>query len=726
MWWRRAVSLTGAAADHRLALPRKDIAALARAIHHEVRGLVSGKPYRATTNTFARAVAKDLFANRRRGVLVAGPGQPDEVHDLVHITNAFLDNYSMFRFTTGPSLSQPSHAEAIAALAADLSSGKVETLLVLGGNPAYNAPADLGFGEAVSKAATSIHLGLYRDETSRLCTWHVPQTHFLEAWGDSLSDVEVRTYGVAQPLIEPLYGGKSATEVLALILGMEAARSDAFVRQTFEHDYGLDNEQRWRRTLRDGVIQDQLDSQIHIAEHSELPVDPPSGDPPTIPTPSIKNGELEIIFLPDQKVYDGRFANNGWLQELPDPITALTWDNAAMMSPATAKVLGVKSEDVVKLKYEGREVEAPVLVVPGQADGTVAVTLGYGRTAAGKVGGSVADGIPPVGFNAYLLRTSKAMDFGTGLTVEPTGRTHRLAVAQETFGIDAIGVAMKTQRIPVLVREATLAEYKKKPDFAQKMVEHPPLKSLWKEHVYEGRRWGMTIDLSKCIGCGACVVACQAENNIPIVGREQVLRGRQMQWLRVDRYFRGDPANPRAAFQPVACHHCEMAPCEEVCPVAATTHDSEGLNVMVYNRCVGTRYCSNNCPYKVRRFNFFNYHKEFADKANEVTKMAYNPEVTVRSRGVMEKCTYCLQRIAHAKIAAKNQRRPLRDGEIRTACQQTCPTQAIVFGDLAEQGSAVARAAADDRAYHLLAELNTKPRTAYLARIRNPNPELET
>jgi molybdopterin-containing oxidoreductase family iron-sulfur binding subunit len=406
-------------------------------------------------------------------------------------------------------------------------------------------------------------------------------------------------------------------------------------------------------------------------------------------------------------------------------MTRLTWDNAALMSPATAEKLGVKSEDVVRLKYEGRELEAPVYVMPGQADGTVALPLGYGRTAAGKVGGSLADGIPPVGFNAYLLRTSKAMDFGTGLWVEPTGRKHALATAQEQFAIDAVGLAARLKRVPELVREATLAEYKKDPKFARKLVEHPPLRSLWQPPGYTGHRWGMTIDLSKCIGCGTCVVACQAENNIPVVGKERVLAGRQMQWLRIDRYFRGPAASPQVVFQPVACQHCELAPCEEVCPVAATVHSAEGLNVMVYNRCVGTRYCSNNCPYKVRRFNYFNYHKDLEDPANEVAKMANNPDVTVRSRGVMEKCTYCVQRIERAKIEAKNERRPLADGQIKTACQQACPTQAITFGDLADATSAVAHCAAADRAYAMLAELNVKPRTAYLARIRNPNPELE-
>ncbi len=597
----------------------------------------------------------------------------------------------------------------------------MQTLLILGGNPAYNAPVDLDFGGKLAKAPTTIRLSLFRDETSRLCGWHIPQAHFLEAWGDAY-DACLGTESLAQPLIEPLHGGKSAIELLALVLGTEAASSESLVRQTFG---GTD--EAWRQALHDGG-----------KNGSFAVVNWPTGpaftapQPPKIPTPTIANGQLEIIFCPDAKVYDGRFANNGWLQELPDPMTRLTWDNAAMMSPATAEKLGVRSQDVVRLKYQGREIEAPVYVMQGQADGTVALPLGYGRTAAGKVGGSTADGVPPVGFNAYLLRTSKAMDFDTGLTVEPTGRTHELATVQDHFAIDTVGLRERIKRVPELVREVTAGQNPLTPGPSPTRGEGrdgpgpSPEKgegkneALWQEPTWTGPRWGMTIDLARCIGCGACVVACQAENNIPIVGRERVLRGRQMQWLRIDRYFRG----PRAVFQPVACQQCELAPCEAVCPVAATTHGAEGLNDMVYNRCIGTRYCSNNCPYKVRRFNFFNYHKDMEDPANDVLKMAYNPEVTVRSRGVMEKCSYCIQRIKHAEIEAKNARREVKDGEIKTACQQACPTQAIIFGDLSDKQSAVARSAADPRSYIILAELNTKPRTLFLARIRNPNSEL--
>jgi molybdopterin-containing oxidoreductase family iron-sulfur binding subunit len=439
----------------------------------------------------------------------------------------------------------------------------------------------------------------------------------------------------------------------------------------------------------------------------------------------IENGKLEIVFRPSPAIYDGRFANNGWLQEMPDPLTRLTWDNAAVMSPAMAAKLGVEHGTLVKLKFKGRHLEIPAYILPGQADGAVAVALGYGRTAAGLVGGSAADGVPGVGADVYRLRTSDAMYFGTGLSVEPTGKKYQLAAVQDHFTIDRIGMKGQQQRLGELVREATLEEYKKYPDFAKRVVHHPPLESLWQEHQFEGHRWGMTVDLAKCTGCGACVIACMAENNVPVVGREQILRNREMHWLRVDRYFRGGADNPQIVFQPVACQQCEMAPCEAVCPVAATVHSKEGLNDMVYNRCVGTRYCANNCPYKVRRFNFFNYHKQYEEARNEILKMAANPQVTVRSRGVMEKCSYCVERIQSVKIAAKNARRPIEDGEIKTACQQVCPAGAIIFGDVSDKRSAVAQTKAGNRSYEMLAELDVKPRTSYLARIRNPKAELE-
>jgi molybdopterin-containing oxidoreductase family iron-sulfur binding subunit len=438
----------------------------------------------------------------------------------------------------------------------------------------------------------------------------------------------------------------------------------------------------------------------------------------------LKNGQLEVLFRCDRSVFDGRFANNSWLQELPDPITKLTWGGAALIGPTTAEMLGIPNESLVDLKIGDRQVRIPVCVQPGQAPGTVELPLGYGRWAAGKVGGDVPE-IEPVGVDVYPLRTTTTMDVAPGATIVPTGQTYRLAGTQDHHAIDAVGREATEKRAKTLIRQTTQEHFEKHPDFAQHEVEHPPLKSLWQDRQYEGHRWGMSIDLSKCIGCSSCVVACQAENNIPVVGRRQVINGREMHWLRVDRYFRGEPDNPEVAYQPLPCQQCELAPCEQVCPVAATVHSHEGLNDMVYNRCVGTRYCGNNCPYKVRHFNFFNYHKEFENPENEIAKMKYNPQVTVRSRGVMEKCTYCVQRIQAAKIVSKNTGKPIRDGQIRTACQQVCPTGAIVFGDLANDYSEVSLLQGSARAYAILAELNIRPRTIYLAKIRNPNPKLK-
>jgi molybdopterin-containing oxidoreductase family iron-sulfur binding subunit len=647
---------------------------------------------------------------------MAGPRQPPEVHAAVHRINAALGNVGQtLAYTADPEPDRPSHVEAIRALAADIAAHKVDTLVILGGNPAYDAPADLGLADALGSVAVRIRLGPYEDETSARSMWYLPQAHFLESWGDARS--YDGTYSIQQPLIEPLHGGHSAIELLALLLGDAQPKAEQLVRATFKQIAGdKDFEARWSQSLQDGLL-----AGSRWPQETPKLVEPGRVEPSP---PAAGDQAWEIVFCQDASVYDGRFANNGWLQEMPDPMTRITWDNAAVMSPATAHTLGVSDNTLVRLKYAGRQCELPVYVMPGQADRSIAVALGYGRTAAGQVGG-IRGTVESVGGNVYALRTSRAMDFDVGLSIEPTAATHVLAVVQDHHAIDAVGYAARAERAGELVREATLAHYREHPDFARHVVEQPELKSLWDEKAAEGRRWGMTIDLSKCIGCNACVVACNAENNVPIVGRERVLRGREMHWIRVDRYFKGDPQDPQAVHQPVACQQCEMAPCEQVCPVAATVHSKEGLNDMVYNRCVGTRYCANNCPYKVRRFNFFNYHKNLEDSGNEVLKMLYNPEVTVRQRGVMEKCTYCVQRIQAVKIHAKNEGRPIVDGEIRTACQQVCPAQAILFGDLADANSAVAKAQADSRAYGMLAEMNFRPRTMYLARIRNPNPELE-
>ena len=745
-------TLTGTMADHRLRLRSGQVAAFTGTLEHEISaslreraregGSATGGPIKkekpgvaagankanaassgGRADRFARAVAWDLIAHKGRGLVVAGPSQPSEVHAAVHRINAALDNAgTTVTYLPEPQPDRPSHQEALRSLVAEMSAGKVDTLLILGGNPVYNAPGDLKFAEALKKVATSIHLSRYRDETSQQSTWHLPEAHFLEAWGDARS--YDGTYSVVQPLIDPLWGGRSAIEVLASFLTLQAGGYD-LVRSTFKDLLAgnADFETTWKSVLHDG----RWTGSAWSAETPKLlPASEKRGQNDLLNSSDpFLSGPLEIVFTRGATVDDGRYANSGWLQETPDPMTKVTWDNAAVMAPATAAKLGVRDDTLVRLKYAGHQREIPAYLLPGLAEGTVVVSLGYGRTAAGQVGGSQSQEVASVGVDLYGLRQSTAPYFDHGATIEPTGKAYPLATTQDHHAIDTVGAKARDERIGELVREATLAEYKEHPDFAKHVAHHPPLVSLWEEKKYEGHRWGMSIDLSKCIGCNACMVACTAENNVPIVGKPRVLKGREMHWIRVDRYFGGtDPEEPTVSHQVVTCQHCENAPCEQVCPVMATVHSAEGLNEMVYNRCVGTRYCSNNCPYKVRRFNFFNYHKDLDDGNNEVLKMLYNPEVTVRSRGVMEKCTYCVQRIQAVKIDAKNHQRPIRDGEIQTACQQACPAQAIVFGDLADAKSEVARQQTEDRSYGMLSELNTKPRTAYLARIRNANPEL--
>mgnify|MGYP000225399020 CR=1 FL=1 len=715
------VTITGAAADRRLAVSAERLgrllAALARRLAEKGLACPAGaetwmaalpRDEAAPHTGFIESLADDLLAHRGRSVLSVGPAQPPAVHALVHLLNIALGNVGV-AVGYSPDSPRPSLVGMMEDLTRLLQAGRGETLLILGGNPVFDAPADLDFSAALARVPTSLHLSLYNNETSRACRWHLPRAHYLEAWGDARA--WDGTMSIIQPLIEPLHGGRSEIELLAEILGEEDRRGHTLVRRTFGilHDTGVDREGLWRRSLHDGVVPQtawpaasppiQPDSTAWEAFWQKTP-------------PAREAGAVEVVFVPDPHAHDGRFANNGWLQECPAAITKLTWDNAAAIAPATAERLRVRSGDVVRLSAGGRSLEIPVFILPGQPPEVLTIPVGQGRTAAGRVG----DG---VGVNAYVLRTTAAMGFLGGVRVEPTGRRHELATTQDHQAMaSAIGRQATAKRVPILVREATIGHYRAHPEFARHAVHHPPLVSLWEETTpQEGcSRWAMAIDLNACIGCGACVVACQAENNIPVVGREEVANGREMHWLRIDRYFTGDPAAPRIAFQPVTCHHCENAPCEQVCPVAATVHSHEGLNDMVYNRCIGTRYCSNNCPYKVRRFNWFNNHRRRAD----VEKLAFNPEVTVRGRGVMEKCTFCVQRISAVRIAARNDGRSIRDGEIVPACAQTCPTKAIVFGDLGDPRSAVAKAFASERAYALLAELNVKPRTAYLARLTNP------
>jgi len=709
------LSLTGAAADHRVALPPGDVprlvAHLMAALEaHGVIPVASEGALAKGAAAFVSSAAKDLAGARGRSVVVAGPSLPPAVHAAVHALNVALGNVgSVVRYVEAePRGTSPSQGPgaALQDLVAALHAGSVDTLVILGGNPVYDAPVDLDFQKALAKAGTSVHLSAYENETSRASRWHVPRAHLLESWGDVRS--WDGTVSVQQPLIEALYGGKTTVEILSVALGEPNATAYGVVRATVAGlSKAADKEAAWKRTLHDGVVEG---SAFTPASAPKVDAAAVSKELAAVLASPATSG-LELLFTADASVWDGRFSNSAWLQELPDPLTRITWDNAACFAPADADAAGVKHGDAIRLAVGGRHLDVAAYLLPGVAPGTVVLPLGYGRTAAGKVGNGA-------GFNSYLLRSSRTLWVAADLKVSRTGGNHPLACTQDHHAIDQIGFEERGRRVGQLVREGTLPVYKAEPDFARKMGEEPASLALFTELTYRGdHQWGMAIDLSACIGCNACAIACQAENNIPVVGKDQVARGREMHWIRVDRYFSGDPAEPETVFQPVTCQHCENAPCESVCPVAATSHNDEGINQMVYNRCVGTRYCSNNCPYKVRRFNFY---ENFPD-VPQVQKMVYNPEVTIRSRGVMEKCTFCIQRIETVKIAAKNERRPLLDGEIVPACAQTCPTQAIVFGDLKDSDSRVAKLHGDERSYALLGELNVKPRNRYLARLKNPS-----
>jgi molybdopterin-containing oxidoreductase family iron-sulfur binding subunit len=712
-------SLTGGSADHRVAVTGALIpVVLGRLAAKLIEGgatLPAGTEGMRDALTRSAAhpdddpriavLANDLLAARGRGAIVVGPRQPAAAHALAHALNAALLNVgAAVWYSEDPEPERPSHRDAIAKLAAEMGAGLVDTLVVLGGNPAYDVPADLDFAKKLSGVKATLRLGLYDDETSRLCRWHVPQAHYLEAWGDARG--WDGTAGVVQPLIEPLYDGISPIELCALMIDGKQGFGYELVRRSWGAMLqATDFEKSWRRVVHDGVLAETRYPAVQPAFVTGW------GDAIARLADALQpaGGSFELVFTRGSGVHDGRFANLGWLVELPDPITKLTWDNAALLNPEDASALGVKGAgDLVTIAANGKDLAIPAFVVPGQAKGSVAVALGWGRTLAGRIGTGI-------GVDANALRKNDAPWRSSAKVTRAPGSV-ALATTQDHHIVDTLGKKEQLVRADELIRTGTLAEYKARPTFAKDMVELPHDAPLWKVHEYNGHKWGMAIDLTACIGCHACTIACQAENNIPVVGKAEVRRGREMHWIRVDRYFEGEPEAPRLAFQPMACHHCENAPCEQVCPVAATVHDHEGLNVMVYNRCVGTRYCSNNCPYKVRRFNWFNNHKS----ESAVAVMVYNPEVTVRARGVMEKCTYCTQRIDAVKIAAKNDRREIADGEIVPACAQVCPTEAIVFGDLNDVSARVRRLHDDPRCYGVLEEVNTKPRTRYLARLKNP------
>jgi MoCo/4Fe-4S cofactor protein with predicted Tat translocation signal len=698
--------LSGAVADHRLPMRADKIESFARALGAELGVEVGGIQENVETDVPAAwmtALVSDLTAHKGTCLVIAGDGQPPAVHALAHAINRSLDNVGKTVEYIEPVEADPvDQLASLDELIESMREGEIELLIVLGGNPLYNTPGELDFGKHYEQVKLRVHLSEYFDETSFVSHWHIPQAHYLESWGDARAFDGTAT--IRQPLIAPLHQGRTAHELLAALSGHPELTAYEIVRQYWKQRFGDDDfEKRWRKALHDGVVADTRAQPREVTwsfadEVSEFD------------SPPIGETELEISFSPDPTVWDGRFANNGWLQELPKPLTKLTWDNAAIVSPDTAERLGVANHDLVELARNGRSVRAPIWIVPGQPKDSIALALGYGRTRSGRIG----DG---AGVNAYTLKTARPEWFAGGVEVRPTGERRPPAVTQNHYSMEGRG----------LVQVGTLAQFNHEPDFVDAKSRHPEnLPTLYPKYAESENAWGMVIDQTACMGCNACVVACQAENNIPIVGKEQVGKGREMHWLRIDRYYKGELDNPETYFQPVACMHCENAPCELVCPVGATVHSHEGLNQMVYNRCVGTRYCSNNCPYKVRRFNFLNYDAEFGYGGDEapVLKLLRNPDVTVRSRGVMEKCTYCIQRINESKIEAQKQNRSVRDGEIVTACQAACPAQAIVFGNLRDTASHVARLKQSPLNYSLLAELNTLPRTTYLARIRNPHPDL--
>jgi molybdopterin-containing oxidoreductase family iron-sulfur binding subunit len=632
----------------------------------------------------------------------------------------------------------------LAELTEQMATGRLEMLLILGGNPVFNAPVDLKFLEALRRVPLRVHLSLYQDETSAECDWHLPQAHFLEAWGDGRAFDG--TASIQQPLIAPLYNGFSIYEVVSALFDPAGRRGYEIVRDYWRRNWlasnsGGDFESGWKRALHDGLIAGTASE-----PRNDVKVNP--SWPSAIANPPRERAgqaaELEISFDADPTIFDGRFANNGWLQELPKPITKLTWDNALLVGPKLAEQLGITEgvgisagehgqaiADMVELELGGRKLRLPAWIMPGHADNSVTLHFGYGRTAAGRVGNDS-------GFNAYAIRTSHEPWFSPGVKIRKLDERFTLASTQAHHsmeGRDPVQAFTYDQyRQDSAVLQNSWSEHHR--EYQQQLVPKPhtgsdagaseankgPALTLYPGYDYgpPKNKWGMAIDLTSCVGCNGCVVACQAENNIPVVGKTEVTRGREMHWLRIDRYYEGPKENPVSYFQPVPCMHCENAPCEVVCPVGATAHSADGLNDMVYNRCVGTRYCSNNCPYKVRRFNFL----QFADFTTESLKLGRNPNVTVRSRGVMEKCTYCVQRIRGAQIQSEIDGKPIRDGDVVTACQAACPTNAIVFGDMNDPNSKVAKMKAQPLNYGLLAELNTRPRTTYLAVLRNPNPEL--
>jgi MoCo/4Fe-4S cofactor protein with predicted Tat translocation signal len=761
LWVAESVfSNTGAMADHRLAMRSELGLPFAMALDAALSGggLPTSEFLKETkVAQFISVLTEELKANQGRAVVIAGRRQPPEVHALVAKINQTIGAPgATLDYVEDPEPGRPSHVQSIKTLTDDMKAGRVATLIILGGNPVYDAPADVDFAAALANQAvkTSIHLSEYQDETSQKTTWHVPKAHFLEAWGDART--WDGTVSVAQPLIAPIYGGLSAIELVAMLLGEEKT-GDKLVSETLDSMGHAD----WKRYVHDGFV---MDTALPAAQVTATALPPRDLTPSQQAGSKRRNGELEVVFHFSSFTYDGRFANNPWLWETPDFLTKITWDNYALVSPETAVALGIKNDEMITVKVGDKSIKLPCYTMPGQAKYSIGLVLGGGRTESGRacaVGGG-REGKRSPGYNTYVVRQTTGFDVATGATITGGGGTYTLANVQDHWNYkpgnnklmkndDSAGLRFDhevNQRAHELVEEVVSEELEKDKTWraehegeywddqidaetAKKKARHL---SLFEEREYHGHRWAMAIDLNVCTGCNACMVACQSENNVPTVGRDQVMRNREMHWIRIDRYFTGTPEEPHVVHQPLPCQQCENAPCEQVCPVGATSHSDEGLNDMAYNRCIGTRYCANNCPYRVRRFNFLDWNKEYREARQKVRRLLFNPDVTVRMRGVMEKCTFCVQRIQNGKIRAKAQIRsgqragavgaPLPDGEIETACQMACPTEAIVFGDLEDKNSRVAKLHEDRRGYALLPELYTRPRNRYLTRILNPHPKM--
>ena len=721
-----SISSTGSSADHRLNIPQYEMENLLAELAYELKQLglrIEAKKVKSSNNLWVKAAAKDLFDGRGESIIIGGSSLSKEFHQLIALINynlkAPVDYYPL-------NMSQISSIKNFESLCNDMKNGKINNLIILGANPVYDSPADFDFAESLKKVKNSVHLTNIIDETSKLCSWNIAMNHYFECWGDAMTyDGHV---SIVQPQIMPLFDSKSIIQILSPIVYSKEQSAYDTVKNVWKSNIIKSGnfEREWDKVLHDGLYKKPIFKKVNVRPASKIST-------AVLNNYSLDNDKFEIVFCPSSSVYDGRYANNGWLQEIPKPITSLTWDNAALISMKVAKKLNIKNGQMLEISVEDNTINIPAFITPGQNQKSITLELGYGRKFNGRIGNEV-------GFNVYPLRSSDSPSFILNGSIKVLNETYPLASTQDHHGLeddkyaapgfDDLANKEAQSRIPELVKQSTLDYYKDNPDWVQKKVEqHKPDKNRsWADHsMYnpdwdysKGPQWGMSIDLTSCTSCNACSIACQSENNIPVVGKQQVMNGREMHWIRIDNYFAGDPDNPEVSTQSVACVHCELAPCESVCPVAATTHSSDGVNQMTYNRCLGTRYCANNCPYKVRKFNFYNYTKDLP----EVVQMAMNPDVSIRFRGVMEKCTYCYQRISSARITAENEGREIKDGDFQVACQQSCPADAIKFGDINDPNSEVSKAKRRNRDYALLAHLGTAPRTTYLAKIRNQNPML--